>query len=95
MGCAGLEPKPELACVRKVTAATLENALSNYGISGVKPAISFVPIADETVVFANSTDRAVKGLVAKIVSFSILSLMRMMRSGQTGLIIDTASNSRK
>lgn len=54
--------------MRKVPAATLENALSNYAISGTKPAISFVPFPDNVTAFSNSTDRAVRGLVAKIVS---------------------------
>jgi hypothetical protein len=54
--------------MRKVPASTLENALSNYGISGVKPSIAFTPFPDNVTAFSNSTDRAVQGLVAKLVS---------------------------
>ena len=72
VGCGNLAPQPELDCVRKVPAQTLENALSNYAISGVKPSISFIPFPDNVTAFSNSTDRAMRGLVAKIVSTSTL-----------------------
>lgn len=66
VGCGGLDAQTELSCVRNVSAATLENALSNYGINGTKPAISFTPFPDNKTAFSNATDRAVKGFVAKI-----------------------------
>ncbi|KAG4440682.1 hypothetical protein IFR05_003828 [Cadophora sp. M221] len=66
VGCGGLEPEPELSCVRKVSATDLENALSYYGINGTRPAISFTPFPDNKTAFGNITDRAVRGLVAKI-----------------------------
>ena len=69
VGCGSLEPKPELSCVRNVSAVTLENALSNYLISGVKPSVSFTPVPDNVTIFSNLTDRAVRGLVANIVSY--------------------------
>ena len=68
VGCGGLQPAPELNCMRNVSATALENALSNYAISGAKPAIAFTPFPDNKTAFSNSTDRALKGLVAKIVS---------------------------
>lgn len=55
--------------MQKVDAQVLENALSNYGISGGKPAVRFVPFPDGRTVFANYTARALNGDVAKIVSF--------------------------
>ena len=68
VGCGNLAPQSELDCMRNVPATTLENALSNYGISGAKPSIAFTPFPDNVTAFSNSTDRAVRGLVAKIVS---------------------------
>jgi carboxylesterase type B len=68
VGCSGLDAQTELSCVRNVSATTLENALSNYSINGTKPAISFTPFPDNKTAFSNTTDRAVRGLVAKIVS---------------------------
>jgi carboxylesterase type B len=67
VGCGNLEPQPELNCVREVSATSLENALSNYQISGVRPSIAFTPFPDNITIFSNTTDRALKGLVAKIV----------------------------
>ncbi|KAL2071549.1 hypothetical protein VTL71DRAFT_12784 [Oculimacula yallundae] len=66
VGCGGLDAEPELACVRNVSATTLENALSYYGINGTRPAISFIPFPDNKTAFGNITDRAIRGLVAKI-----------------------------
>lgn len=60
----------ELACMRNVDATTIENALSNYAISGQKPAIAFTTFPDNKTAFGNTTDRAIRGLVADIVSLS-------------------------
>ncbi|KAK3096352.1 hypothetical protein LTR53_019352, partial [Teratosphaeriaceae sp. CCFEE 6253] len=49
-----------------VPAAAIENVLSLYQISARSPKISFGPTPDEKVIFANYTDRAAKGLIAKI-----------------------------
>jgi len=68
VGCGGLDAQTELSCVRNVSATALENALSYYTINGTKPAISFTPFPDNKTAFSNTTDRAVRGLVAKIVS---------------------------
>lgn len=68
VGCGNLDADPELACMRNVSATVIENALSNYAISGQKPAIAFTPFPDNKTAFGNTTDRAVRGLVAKIVS---------------------------
>jgi hypothetical protein len=71
VNCSNLDPKSELACMQKVPAVTLENALSNYAINGTKPAIAFTPFPDNKTSFGNFTDRAVRGLVAKIVSLFV------------------------
>ncbi|KAK4893513.1 hypothetical protein LTR27_008196 [Elasticomyces elasticus] len=66
VGCTG-QPEVVLDCMRhNVTAAALENVLSLYQISARSPKITFGPTPDEVIVFANYTDRAAKGLVAKI-----------------------------
>ncbi|KAF8859456.1 carboxylesteras-like protein [Acephala macrosclerotiorum] len=67
VGCGNsTDAEQELSCMRGVDAATIENALSNYAISGQKPTISFIPFPDNKTAFGNITDRAVRGLVAKI-----------------------------
>jgi hypothetical protein len=63
--------------MRNVDAAMIENALSNYGISGQKPAIAFTPFPDNKTAFGNTTDRAVRGLVADIVCPVPLSLLTL------------------
>ncbi|RAK80879.1 carboxylesterase [Aspergillus fijiensis CBS 313.89] len=63
VGCGGLNSSAELSCVRRVPARTLETALSTY--SGT-PSISFKPSVDNVTVFANWTQRALEGKVAKI-----------------------------
>jgi hypothetical protein len=77
VGCHGLDAQTELSCVRNVSATTLENALSNYIINDTKPSISFTPFPDNKTAFSNTTDRAVKGLVAKLVSVVSLNIQRM------------------
>lgn len=72
VSCGGLSPSDELACMRKVDARTLEQTLSNYTSSGVKPTIAFTPIVDEKTVFSNTTARALSGQVAKKVRLSSL-----------------------
>ncbi|KAK5015305.1 hypothetical protein LTR60_002937 [Cryomyces antarcticus] len=56
----------ELACMRKVPADTLENFVARYQDSAAKPPIRFVPVVDGKTVFANYTERALKGLQANI-----------------------------
>ncbi|KAH9807844.1 carboxylesterase [Teratosphaeria destructans] len=66
VGCGDLNATAEVDCVRQVPAAAIENVLSLYQISGRSPSISFTNIADNVTVFSNYTDRAAKGLVAKV-----------------------------
>ena len=65
VGCGGLSSTEEISCMRNVSAQTLQAALSTY--SG-PPSISFMPSVDNKTVFANWTERALEGKVAKIVS---------------------------
>ena len=68
VGCAGLDAEQELSCVRGVPAQTIAQFVQNFnGTSKLK----FAPIADEKLVFKNYTARALKGLVAEVVSFPV------------------------
>lgn len=62
----------ELACMREVPAQTLEQFVRTYQDSGATPGITFGPIADGKVVFANYTERALQGKIADIVSYEDL-----------------------
>ncbi|CAK3971141.1 related to triacylglycerol lipase V precursor [Lecanosticta acicola] len=68
VGCGGLanDPVTQLACMRKVTASTIENFVANHSDSGASPSLSFQPTVDGKVIFANYTDRALAGKQAKI-----------------------------
>ncbi|KAK4991545.1 hypothetical protein LTR50_001739 [Elasticomyces elasticus] len=66
LGCKEPDAQAELACMRTIPATTLENTLSNYIISKATPSISFVPVYDNKTAFSNTTDRALRGLLAKI-----------------------------
>jgi len=67
VGCNQVDVQARLTCMRAVPVAALENASSNYQISGATPHLSWHAVPDEVTAFANYTDRAIKGLVAKIV----------------------------
>ena len=67
VGCSDLDAAAELSCVRKVPAQTLENALSYYSGNGTEPSLSFVPAVDNKTAFANWTQQALDGKIAKIV----------------------------
>lgn len=64
VNCSQSDAAARLACMRKVPAVTLENALSLYNST---PAFTFTPVYDNKTAFSNTTDRAARGLVAKIV----------------------------
>ncbi|KAK6397493.1 hypothetical protein LTR65_006470 [Meristemomyces frigidus] len=68
VGCSDLasEPAQQLACMRNVSAAKLEDFFATYQESGATPALGFTPIVDGSVVFANYTERALAGQQAKI-----------------------------
>lgn len=63
--CGGLKASAELTCMQNVPAGTLENALSAYLVSDDEPSISFTPVADGVLTFANYTERAMAGQVAQ------------------------------
>lgn len=51
----------ELACMREVPAAKIEQFVAEYEDSGESPSITFSPIADNKWVFGNYTERARNG----------------------------------
>lgn len=70
VGCAGLanDTTAQLVCMRKVPAETIENFVAGQSNSGASPSLAFGPIADEKLIFANYTQRALAGKQASIVS---------------------------
>ena len=71
VGCGDhLSPRDELACMRKTPADKIESFLHSYGDSNAAPAVSFLPTVDDRIVFANYTQRASAGKIAKIVSLT-------------------------
>lgn len=69
VGCSSSDnPNRQLACMRRLSTATVQNFVARYAINGSTPALSFGPIPDNKSVFANYTERALAGQQAKIVS---------------------------
>lgn len=74
VGCANLtDAAAELACMRKVSAATIEDFLHAYEDSGVSPSITFAPTVDDVIIFGNYTERAALGALSTLVRISALS----------------------
>lgn len=55
----------ELECMRQVPFAMIENFIGQYTQNGTEPALSFVMVPDEKLIFSNYTERAMAGKVAK------------------------------
>lgn len=68
VGCGGLSPTAELACMRKVDALAIENFLQEYQDSLTLPLITFTPTVDGRTFFADYNARAEAGKIAKLVS---------------------------
>lgn len=66
LGCGGRNASTELDCMREKKVEAIVNYVGNRRDNGTKPAVSFVPITDEKVIFSNYTDRYAKGLLAKV-----------------------------
>ncbi|ORY61766.1 acetylcholinesterase [Pseudomassariella vexata] len=62
VGCGGLGPEEEVACMRTVDAIQIENVLQANPI----PILFFGPMVDGRTVFANYTERALQGEIARI-----------------------------
>lgn len=57
----------ELACMRKVPAASIEDFVHAYEDSGASPSMTFGPTVDETIIFGNYTERAALGVLSTLV----------------------------
>lgn len=58
----------ELACMRTISAETLEDFVAEYQDSYATPSISFSPVIDNKIVFANYTEKAALGEFSDLVS---------------------------
>lgn len=68
VGCANQTgAEAELACMRKVPASAIENFLHSYTDAGTTPAIGFVPIRDNSVVFGNYTEKTLNDEISELV----------------------------
>ncbi|KAJ1544716.1 hypothetical protein HK405_008435 [Cladochytrium tenue] len=59
VGCGGLSSVEELACMRKASAADIENFVAAYADAGTSPSLSFAPVVDEilpAIIGTNSQD---------------------------------------
>lgn len=57
LGCPTSNSSALLACMRSLDWQTIENFVGGYSDNATLPALSFLAIADDKVVFANYTDR--------------------------------------
>lgn len=55
-----------LDCLRRVPYENITNFLGRYGDSGSTPALSFLPVVDERMVFSNYSARSKAGKVARL-----------------------------
>lgn len=65
-GCNNTNTTQQLSCMRKVPATNITNFVGRYGDNGTLPSITFAPVADEQVVFANYTQRYEMGAYANL-----------------------------
>jgi len=66
LGCKGLDTTTQLNCMRQLPVETIVDFIGHYGDNATTPALAFLPIPDEQVIFANYSDRYAKGLVSKV-----------------------------
>ncbi|KAF2678234.1 alpha/beta-hydrolase [Lentithecium fluviatile CBS 122367] len=67
VGCDGTgDAIAELDCMRWVPSETITNFIGQYADSGAVPALSFLPVVDERLVFSDYAARAASGKVARL-----------------------------
>ncbi|KAK6822708.1 hypothetical protein PG987_014253 [Apiospora arundinis] len=66
VGCGGLSPAAELACMRKVDALKIEGFLQQYQDSLTQPPLTFTPVVDGRTLFGDYNARALAGKIAKV-----------------------------
>ncbi|KAF2794696.1 alpha/beta-hydrolase [Melanomma pulvis-pyrius CBS 109.77] len=64
-GCESDDGVAELDCMRRVPFTQIENFVGQYGDSGEAPALSFIAVVDERIVFSDYEARARAGKVAR------------------------------
>lgn len=62
----------ELACMRGVPAAQLEAFVAAYEDGADDPALTFIPLVDDVLVFENYTERAAAGNMSRLVSLEVV-----------------------
>jgi carboxylesterase type B len=81
----------ELECMRQVPTMQISNFVGQYmdnqTLHQSQPPLQFWPLADEKIVFANYSDRAAKGLIAKVPA-----LISMTSNEQASLIAYPVDN---
>ena len=92
VGCGGLGPDDELACMRTKDAQAIEDVIQGHNQMLKQPFIIFTPVVDGETVFDDNTERGQHGQMAKVVSAgSVLqSQTRLTRMQPT--IIGTNEN---
>lgn len=68
VGCGGLGPDEELACMRTKDAQVIEDAIQDHNQMMKPPLIIFTPIVDGETVFDDYAERGQQGQMAKVVS---------------------------
>ncbi|PYH84403.1 carboxylesterase [Aspergillus uvarum CBS 121591] len=58
-------PQRELECMRQVPVEKIQNFIGRYGDAKTVPTMTFAPVADEKIIFADYPARAAKGLIAR------------------------------
>ncbi|EXJ74859.1 uncharacterized protein A1O5_01555 [Cladophialophora psammophila CBS 110553] len=66
LGCGGLNATAELDCMRQKPVETIVNFVGRRSDNATTPALSFVPIPDDKVIFSNYTERYARGLIANV-----------------------------
>ncbi|KAF2274581.1 alpha/beta-hydrolase [Westerdykella ornata] len=56
----------ELDCMRKVPFERISNFVGQYGDSGAAPALSFLPVVDERIIFSDYEARGKSGKIARL-----------------------------
>ncbi|KAL4892366.1 Alpha/Beta hydrolase protein [Aspergillus ambiguus] len=65
LGCGRMNATAELDCMRQKPVESIVNFVGRRTDNATEPALSFMPIPDNNIVFSNYTDRYAKGLVAR------------------------------
>jgi cholinesterase len=76
LGCSNnTNAAEELACMKRIDAASIENIIADELNGGSKEGLAFGPSADERIIFSNYTDRALQGKLARVVSAALSTSM--------------------